>query len=234
MNTVLKSALSIRDTWAFAIVFCVLGSLTYFAVNRLQRRHAFSNGITEFQQSQFEAAEQHFRTAVDHKPGDPALPLALANSLYAQGKYDEALKIYQSTRFAEQPVLQTEALLNVASIYEIKNNLAGAEKELLKLIQVAPSLGEAHYRLGLVYLNKKDFSQASKSFNQALQIDPKSKVARFQLQRLEQMSPQATPAKSITQRKLASTDKPQTQSKKILARAKTGKKTAAKKIARKS
>jgi tetratricopeptide (TPR) repeat protein len=163
--------------FSIGLAFC--GLKIFFNKNNLKF------GIKNYQNSNFVAAEKYFRSASKYSPDDPSVQIALANALYAQGKHEDALKIYEAIDEFSEPTVRIEALLNTASIFQIQNKLHEALKSLTELVQLSPGFTEAHYRMGVIYTLQKNWPAAAMCFRQVLQINPGSTLAEFQLKRIE-------------------------------------------------
>ncbi len=110
------------------------------------------------------------------------------NTLAAEGKYDEAIALFEEF-LAKYPEVY-QARLNIASCYLKKNELDKAEAEfklvLDKVVAVhanyindkATSI-RAFSGLGELYLKKSDFDSAQKAFSEALQISPEDETAAY-------------------------------------------------------
>lgn len=110
------------------------------------------------------------------------------NALLNEGKYDEALKIFEE--FLEKYPEIYQAHLNIGSCYLKKGDLERAEQEFrLVLDKTMEKHGDykrdsaatlrAFSGLGEVYLQKEDFDAAQKFFSQALEISPEDEVAAY-------------------------------------------------------
>ena len=72
------------------------------------------------------------------------------------------------------------ALLNLAGICIINNNLTEAEKLLMKASQLEQN-ADIYNNLGIVYIKRKEFNRAIKKFEKAIQLNPNSADAYFNL-----------------------------------------------------
>jgi tetratricopeptide (TPR) repeat protein len=110
------------------------------------------------------------------------------NSLISQGKYDDALKIFEELLARYPEVYQ--AHLNVGTCHLRKGDLDRAEAEFkIVLDKAAGTSGDyrkapqaalrAFSGLGEVSLRKGDFESAQKYFSRALEISPQDEVAAY-------------------------------------------------------
>jgi len=110
------------------------------------------------------------------------------NALAAEGKYDEALAVFEEFS-AKYPAVY-QARLNVASCYLKKNEPDKAEAEFkLVLDKIIMTHGDyakdkatavrAYSGLGELYLKRSDFESAQKAFAEALRISPEDETAAY-------------------------------------------------------
>jgi len=110
------------------------------------------------------------------------------NSLAAEGRYDEAIPVFEE--FLSKHPEAYQARLNIASAYLKKNDLERAEAEfkqvLDKIIQAQgdysrDKTGAVHAFSGLgeLYLKKSDFEAAQKAFAEALRLSPEDETAAY-------------------------------------------------------
>ncbi|UCE40868.1 MAG: tetratricopeptide repeat protein [Candidatus Aminicenantes bacterium] len=82
---------------------------------------------------------------------------------------------------------------NVGEFYFSNRNLEEAITYYGTAIRIKPDWSLPYYRLGLVYLNKEDYSNAEANFRKFLEIDPGSELAgsvRSMLEYLEKIKRQ--------------------------------------------
>jgi len=106
-------------------------------------------GITLYNQEQYEPAADKFLESQANQPESPEVAYNLANSQFRLGRYEDAVKSYDRTvRQSKDPKLQQKAWYNQ---------------------------GNAYYRLG--HLDK-----AIDSYKEALDLDPKDRDSKFNLE----------------------------------------------------
>ena len=110
------------------------------------------------------------------------------NSLINEGKYDEAIQVFEEFLVKYPEVYQ--ARLNIASCYLKKNEMDKAEAEFKFVLEkVIANHGDykndkaaslrAFSGLGELYLKKDDFENAQKAFSEALQISPEDEAGAY-------------------------------------------------------
>jgi tetratricopeptide (TPR) repeat protein len=84
------------------------------------------------------------------------------------------------------PHVEASAHTNLGKIYFIQNFFDKAEAELIKALEINPSLAVAYYNLGVLYTQKRDKEKAKKYFQLTLQADSSFPEARTAIQELEE------------------------------------------------
>lgn len=85
-------------------------------------------------------------------------------------EYDKAYNLLVESNIEEKPTAEYYFLL---SFTEIKlGKLEGAEKSLLKVIELDPAFHEAHFNLALVYLDQGETEKAQHHVEKAVEIEP--------------------------------------------------------------
>jgi len=116
------------------------------------------------------------KKALELKPDDPDTLQLLVNVLVDAGRETEAqtylAKLPQGTK------MDPERLINVGIKYYNTKQIDKALEEFNRVIADNPSLAEAYYYRGLVYLNKGKVPEAKADFQKLLALDPKNKFAK--------------------------------------------------------
>ncbi len=119
------------------------------------------------------------------------LILIRGNELYAEGKYEEAKRIYlngiNSNVKIDSTTLRGMYLL-IGNACEKQDSLKMAEKYYLKSKEVDNNYWEIWFHLAVYYDKTNDLEQAKKCYNQAVKLNPKNnsllnKSALFHLDR---------------------------------------------------
>lgn len=120
-------------------------------------------------------------------------------------RYSTAVALFEAA-FAEKPDLEAkmkgpyeEALLGKADSLK-KTDPAAREKLLLKAVDVDPDSVKAHFELGLLYVQNRNFPEAIKQYEKVKELDPNSTDAFFNLGYLYAMSKDYENAEKAYQR----------------------------------
>ncbi len=126
----------------------------------------------------------------------------LANSLYDDGHYEEALKAFQEF-LKKNPghLLAPAAMEAVGYCYESlgqwKEAIAAYET-LMKKRPASPAAARANYRLGLCYENIGEKEKAVEAYKKTMELLPGSFWAEYSSERLASLSPEASaPAEAL-------------------------------------
>lgn len=127
-------------------------------------RDGFSPGLFDLlgnaytQAGNLGKAEAAYRKAAELDPAERSYARGLGQTLFSEGKYAEALEIYQ--RLAEAEPEDAEVHLRLAQIYRELRQLDKAENSLLKARQHAPENIEILYNEALLYEAQGRFEDA--------------------------------------------------------------------------
>jgi tetratricopeptide (TPR) repeat protein len=116
-------------------------------------------------------AQKEFEQYIRLRPNSSQGPMRLAFLKISQKKYDEAMKLFQSS-IALDPT-QTESYDGMAAIFRLKGN---NEKAVALIRDQAEKTNSAkmYVLLGRVYLEQKQLDKAEVSLKKALELDPAS------------------------------------------------------------
>jgi tetratricopeptide (TPR) repeat protein len=119
-----------------------------------------------------------------------------ANTLYANGQYDEALKAYEDfLKKYPNHLLSAAAMEAAGYCHESLGKWKEAIGDYQRLIQRRPNSPEAaraHYRLGLCYEKVGEREKAIAVYKKAAELLPKSLWAEYAEARLASLSPPGT------------------------------------------
>ena len=107
---------------------------------------------------------------------DPSYYKKEGDRLMDKNKYDYA--IYNYKKSLELFPERREVLLNLSNAYRKQNDYKDSINSLNKYISAASSTCEAETMLGETYFSEGDYNSALKSFEKAMQDDPKDDNAR--------------------------------------------------------
>jgi len=101
------------------------------------------------------------------------------DELFKTKKYDESLNAYKEALVLNPS--DSETLLKIGNIYQIKNDYKNAVDFYKKSIFVNPEYADGWFNLGLVYANKKQVDESKKCFNKAIEINNSYAYAYYAL-----------------------------------------------------
>ena len=114
----------------------------------------------------------------------------LGRAYYAKGQYEAALKHYRDAASREpdtilMPLIEKE----IGRVWLEKDDTEEAIRHFLKSIELAPSLAESHYWLGLCYRKQNRSDEAAAAFRTAAKMAPDSEFGRKAQEQLRTMAP---------------------------------------------
>jgi Ca-activated chloride channel homolog len=126
---------------AFAILFLFLNT------NLISQNPAHENlvkGDTQYEKKEYKKAEEHYRKAIEKAPEKENATYNLGNSVYQQGRYDQALDLYErAAKNAKTNDDKADAHYNLGNTHYKKNEYQKAVdnyKESLRLRPKDPDL----------------------------------------------------------------------------------------------
>ncbi len=111
-------------------------------------------------------AEQAYRKAADLDPSELSHQRGLGQTLLAEEKYAEALKVYQ--KLSDLMPDDSDVYLRIAQIYREMHQLNKAEENLVKARQYAPGSLEVMYNEGMLYEAQGRFEDAIRVLSEAV------------------------------------------------------------------
>jgi tetratricopeptide (TPR) repeat protein len=130
---------------------------------------------TYYEDKQPDKAIEVLKKSLDTAPNDPDTLQLLISLLVAQNKEAEA-KVYME-RLPQGTKIDPTARLNIGIKAYNDRKLDEALKQFDQVVQENPSMAEAYYYRGLVYLNMNKTKEAKADFQKLLEMDPKSQYA---------------------------------------------------------
>jgi tetratricopeptide (TPR) repeat protein len=118
------------------------------------------------QSHDFAKAEDAYRKAVDMDPSEMSHLRGLAQTLFSEEKYDEALTAYQ--KLADLMPDDADNYLRIAQIYRELNQLDKAEENLLKARQSNPGNLEILYNEAVIYEAQGRYDDAIRVISDAV------------------------------------------------------------------
>jgi len=114
----------------------------------------------------------------------------LGRAYYEKGQYDPALKHYRDAAAREpDTVLMPLIEKDIGRVWLAKDDPEEAIRHFLKSIELAPSLAESHYWLGVCYQKQNQTGEAAAAFQTAIKLAPTSEFARKAKQQLKTATP---------------------------------------------
>ncbi len=114
----------------------------------------------------------------------------LGRAYYAKGQYDTALKQYRDAVSREpgsvlMPLIEKE----LGRVWLAKDDTGEAIHHFLKSIELAPSLAESHYWLGICYRKQNRTAEAEAAFRTVGKLTPDSEFGRKAQEQMRSMAP---------------------------------------------
>ena len=111
-------------------------------------------------------AEDAYRRAVDLEPSEPSHQRGLGQTLLAEEKYDEALKVYQ--RLSDLMPDDPDVYLRLGQIYRELHQPDKAEDALVKARQYSPGSLDVIYNEAMLYQSQGRFEDAIRVLSEAV------------------------------------------------------------------
>ena len=111
-------------------------------------------------------AEEAYRKAVDLEPSEPSHQRGLGQTLLAEEKYSEALKVYQ--RLADLMPDDSDVYLRLGQIYRELHQPDKAEDALVKARQYSPGSLDVIYNEAMLYQSQGRFDDAIRVLSEAV------------------------------------------------------------------
>lgn len=118
------------------------------------------------QTKDLEKAEAAYRKAVDIDPSELSHQRGLGQTLLAEEKYEEALKVYQ--KLVDLMPDDSDVYMRIAQIYRELHQLDKAEENLLKARQYAPGSLEVMYNEAMLYQAQGRYEDAIRVLSDAV------------------------------------------------------------------
>jgi tetratricopeptide (TPR) repeat protein len=154
--------------------------------------HARNNlGTAYLTKKSYSAAQEQFEQAIHLNAEDGAAYFNLGNAFYLQARYDDARQ-WLDQGLAKEPSSAFGHFLK-GSLDGLSGDPAGAEKELLRSLELDPKLGKAHLALVNLYLRQKKDLAAANELRAFLKNSPNDALAPQASQVLKRIDPGAQP-----------------------------------------
>jgi len=123
-------------------------------------------GDAHTQAHELSKAEEAYRKAAELDPPEPSHQRGLGQTLLAEEKYAEALKVYQ--KLSDVMPDDSDVYLRIAQIYRELHQLDKAEENLVKARQYAPGSLEVKYNEAMLYQAQGRYEDAIRVLSNAV------------------------------------------------------------------
>src|SRR6266571_4669453 len=123
-------------------------------------------GHAHTQAHELPKAEEAYRKAAELDPSEPSHQRGLGQTLLAEEKYAEALKVYQ--KLSDVMPDDSDVYLRIAQIYRELHQLDKAEENLVKARQYAPGSLEVMYNEAMLYQAQGRYEDAIRVLSNAV------------------------------------------------------------------
>ncbi len=144
-------------------------------------------GIALYSRGQYDAAVKAFAQATDLEPSDPRPYLFLAK-VYNISSTEAHEVTARLRRFTELEPRNAQAVYYYAlSLWKGERgtnpqpNLEQVESLLKRATELDPRFPDAHLQLGILYADRKDYSQAIREYRRAIELEPDLVDAHYRL-----------------------------------------------------
>ncbi|MGA8939358.1 MAG: tetratricopeptide repeat protein [Acidobacteriaceae bacterium] len=128
---------------------------------------------------QFKHAAATLRLFLASEPGSASAHSKLAYCMLRMDDPKDSLKEYTRAAAIQRP--SSTDLQNVGKDYALLNDMADADHWMIAAVRMDPADPEAWYGLGRIRYSQQRFQDASKCFERALALDPRSAKAENNL-----------------------------------------------------
>src|SRR6267143_4058363 len=114
-------------------------------------------------------------------PNDPGQLLAAGQAAQDQGRFDEAVRIYNRViaLSANQPRTAAIANLRIGNAYMAQGKFGNAQVAFERAVALSPMDAESYNNLGEALGELKQYPRAIEAFNKAVSLDPKLLKAKY-------------------------------------------------------
>ncbi len=145
------------------ILLFALGSTSVWAdLNRSKVKA----GVKAFDESQYDKSLQHFQDALLDDPENPLGHYNVAEALYKNKKYEEALTSYEKSLNSQDITLREKAFYNLGNTHYQMNKYQEAIQNYIKALELDPNDQDAKHNLELVRAKLKEMADKQPMQNQ--------------------------------------------------------------------
>lgn len=146
----------------------------------------FELGLAQSDAGNIESAEKAYRKALEIHPDFPEVMVNLANICRSTDRTNEAVDLLER---AIELTGSPRAILNLAAVYIVEQNLIEEGEELLSLLELdelEEDLQPIYYNLiGHLHVSNGDFASARDAFSRLISLRPRDRMARGLLEWVE-------------------------------------------------
>lgn len=150
------------------IAFCIFLSIQSFAQDSKALQYAFSKSYTYESKYQYDEAIKVIKELYNEK--SYPINMRLGWLYYLSKNYSSSISYYQKAG-ALMPA-SAEALWALVSPQIALEKWTDVEKTYQAIVKLEPKSATAHYKLGMIYYYRKNYSTAKKYFDIALNLYP--------------------------------------------------------------
>lgn len=119
----------------------------------------------------------------------------LGNALSKEGRFAEAVKIYEQALRLDPT--DAVAHYNLGNVLIAQDKLNEAVRHFQEAVRIYPDYAEAHSNLGAAFASQSDFENAVREFRRALELSPSLAEARYNLGKI--LAKQGHPEEALDQ-----------------------------------
>ena len=154
------------------VLYSVVNGLASFAQDSLTVAGLLKQGQELSGQKKFTEAIDKYKSALTTEPANPRANYEMAFTLYSAGKGNEGIPyLEEAVRFSKSPQFTAGAYSLLGSIYGGADQLQKAIAAYRKGILADSTNHRVYYNLGIVQYRGKQYSDAEKSFIDAIKRD---------------------------------------------------------------
>lgn len=164
-------------------------------MDELEFNRALNESALLLRQNRPGEAEEKLLPLYEEAPDHPDVLINLSGAYILQSKWDKAVKLLNKGTKSNPTNAMLWMNLGAAQLGRLET--AGPRQQdkaieaYQRALQVNAETPNAHYHLGLIYKERGELTRAGAFFQRALEVDPADRDARYWLDRLATMTPEA-------------------------------------------
>lgn len=140
-------------------------------------------GLCYYKLNDYENAVDYFKRALEKEPDSPDTLTNLSAIYFEKGNLDEGMEYFK--QLDEETLTDSTLFYNIGILFFKNNQIDLAIEHLSKSLNRNPKYVDAHYQMGLAYLNKGDTAKAKISLEKVIELEPQSEKASLAKNLLE-------------------------------------------------